>query len=207
MRLSATDIAIERGGRSILAGLSFEARAGAALVLTGPNGAGKSSLLRAIAGFLPLAAGAFALEGGERGEHRRTGALSRPRRCAERRADGRRESRVLGGRAGRRFVERRLARRAPAPRPRPCRGFSGARALRRTEAPRRAGAAARRAAPAVAARRADDGARRRGARRCSPAIMREHLGAGGLIVAATHAPLGLDNATTLQLGASARVAA
>ncbi|HYA74519.1 MAG TPA: ATP-binding cassette domain-containing protein, partial [Roseiarcus sp.] len=64
MRLSAKNIAIERGGRSILTGLSFEARAGAALVLTGPNGAGKSSLLRAIAGFLPLAAGAFALEGG-----------------------------------------------------------------------------------------------------------------------------------------------
>ena len=38
-------------------------------------------------------------------------------------------------------------------------------------------------------------------------IMREHVGAGGLLVAATHAPLGLDNATTLQLGASARVAA
>src|SRR5271155_986771 len=64
MRLSARDIAIERGGRAVLSGLSFEARAGAALVLTGPNGAGKSSLLRAIAGLLPLAAGAFALEGG-----------------------------------------------------------------------------------------------------------------------------------------------
>ena len=64
MRLSAGDIAIERGGRSIFAGLSFEARAGAALIVTGPNGAGKSSLLRAIAGLLPLAAGAFALEGG-----------------------------------------------------------------------------------------------------------------------------------------------
>ena len=44
MRLSAKDIAIERGGRSILTGLSFEARAGAALILTGPNGAGKSPL-------------------------------------------------------------------------------------------------------------------------------------------------------------------
>ena len=64
MRLSAQEIAIERGGRRILSGVSFSARAGEALLLVGPNGSGKSSLLRAIAGFLPLAEGAFALEGG-----------------------------------------------------------------------------------------------------------------------------------------------
>ena len=64
MRLSAHEIAIERGGRRILSGVSFEARAGQALLLVGPNGSGKSSLLRAVAGFLPLAAGTFALEGG-----------------------------------------------------------------------------------------------------------------------------------------------
>ena len=64
MRLAAKNIAIERGGRSILTGLSFEAGAGTALLITGPNGAGKSSLLRALAGLLPLAAGAMTLEGG-----------------------------------------------------------------------------------------------------------------------------------------------
>ena len=64
MRLSAHEIAIERGGRRILSGVSFEARAGQALLLVGPNGSGKSTLLRAIAGFLPLASGTFALEGG-----------------------------------------------------------------------------------------------------------------------------------------------
>ena len=48
MRLSAQEIAIERGGRRILSGVSFSARAGEALLLVGPNGSGKSSLLRAI---------------------------------------------------------------------------------------------------------------------------------------------------------------
>ena len=64
MRLSAHEIAIERGGRRVLTGVSFTARAGQALLLVGPNGSGKSSLLRAVAGFLPLASGRFTLEGG-----------------------------------------------------------------------------------------------------------------------------------------------
>ena len=41
----------------MFSGLSFELRRGEALVVTGPNGAGKSSLLRALVGLLPLAAG------------------------------------------------------------------------------------------------------------------------------------------------------
>ena len=65
MRLRAWDLTIERGGRRVIAGLSFEAPAGAALIVTGPNGAGKTSLLRALAGFLPIEAGGFALDGGD----------------------------------------------------------------------------------------------------------------------------------------------
>ena len=65
MRLRAWDLAIERGGRRLFAELSFEAQEGSALLVTGPNGAGKSSLLRALCGFLPLEAGGFALEGGD----------------------------------------------------------------------------------------------------------------------------------------------
>ena len=65
MRLKAWDLTIERGGRRVISGLSFEAAAGAALIVTGPNGAGKTSLLRALAGFLPIEAGGFALEGGD----------------------------------------------------------------------------------------------------------------------------------------------
>jgi heme exporter protein A len=59
MRLRAWDLTIERGGRRVIAGLSFEAVAGLALSVTGPNGAGKTSLLRALAGFLPIEGGGF----------------------------------------------------------------------------------------------------------------------------------------------------
>lgn len=65
MRLRAWDLAVERGGRRLFEGLSFEAKAGAALIVTGPNGAGKSSLLRALCGLLPIEAGGIALEGGD----------------------------------------------------------------------------------------------------------------------------------------------
>jgi heme exporter protein A len=65
MRLRAWDLTIERGGRRVIYRLSFEAREGAALIVTGPNGAGKTSLLRALAGFLPIEAGNVALDGGD----------------------------------------------------------------------------------------------------------------------------------------------
>jgi heme exporter protein A len=57
--LSVANLAIERGGRTVIADLSFTLRAGDALLVSGRNGAGKSTLLRAIAGLLPLAAGAI----------------------------------------------------------------------------------------------------------------------------------------------------
>lgn len=65
MRLAGANVTIERGGRRLFSDLTFEAAAGEALIVTGPNGAGKSSLLRAIAGLMPVAAGAMVLEGGD----------------------------------------------------------------------------------------------------------------------------------------------
>ena len=62
--LAALDISCQRGGRTIFRDVSFSLAPGEALLVTGPNGAGKTSLLRQIAGLLPLAAGAFRLEGG-----------------------------------------------------------------------------------------------------------------------------------------------
>ncbi len=56
-RLDGKGIALLRGQKQICAGLDFSVSDGEILVLRGANGSGKSSLLRAIAGFLPLTAG------------------------------------------------------------------------------------------------------------------------------------------------------
>jgi heme exporter protein A len=65
MRLSGRGIRCVRGGREVLSGLDFEVSSGEALAVTGPNGSGKTSLLRIIAGLLALAGGSIDLEGGE----------------------------------------------------------------------------------------------------------------------------------------------
>jgi heme exporter protein A len=64
MRLSGRGIKCVRGGRNVLSGLDFEASSGEALAVTGPNGAGKTSLLRLIAGLLTISGGSIDLEGG-----------------------------------------------------------------------------------------------------------------------------------------------
>src|SRR5258708_2247837 len=66
MRLSGRGVRCVRGGREVFAGLAFAASSGEALAVTGPNGSGKTSLLRLIAGLLTIADGSIDLEGGER---------------------------------------------------------------------------------------------------------------------------------------------
>jgi heme exporter protein A len=61
MRLSADKVSIDRGGRRVIRATSFEVEAGEALIVTGANGAGKSTLLRSLAGLLPLASGTLHL--------------------------------------------------------------------------------------------------------------------------------------------------
>jgi heme exporter protein A len=65
MRLSGRGLKCVRGSREVFAGLAFEASAGEVLTVTGANGSGKTSLLRLIAGLLMPAEGEVALEGGE----------------------------------------------------------------------------------------------------------------------------------------------
>jgi heme exporter protein A len=65
MILSAHALNCERGGRSIFEGLGFSVAAGEALIVTGRNGAGKSSLLLMIAGLLRIAGGTLSLQGGD----------------------------------------------------------------------------------------------------------------------------------------------
>jgi heme exporter protein A len=63
--LAALNVSCQRGGRTIFRDLSFALAPGEALLVTGPNGAGKTSLLRQIAGLLPLAGGNLRLEGAD----------------------------------------------------------------------------------------------------------------------------------------------
>jgi heme exporter protein A len=64
MRLSGRHIDCVRGGRTVFSGLDFEASSGQALAVVGHNGSGKTSLLRLIAGLLAPAGGSVELEGG-----------------------------------------------------------------------------------------------------------------------------------------------
>jgi len=207
MRLRAWDLTIERGGRQVIAGLSFEATAGLGLIVTGPNGAGKTSLLRALAGFLPIEGGRFALDGGDNertvGEQAHylghaegiKAALTAGENLAFAAA-------MLGGDSSRKTQLSALA------------------ALGLTHVidfPARLLSAGQRRRVALArllvAERplwlldepttALDGA----AQVALAAIMRAHLKGGGILVAAVHAPLGLDGAQELRLGVTTEAAA
>jgi heme exporter protein A len=205
LALVAENLTVERGGRRLASGLSFRLAAGEALVVTGPNGAGKSSLLRVLAGLLRQGSGTCRLEGvsadePEPGFHahyvghqeaskgaltalenlnfwaamlRRNGAAGLDPQTAL--------ERFSIGHAGRfpaaylsAGQKRRLALARLLVAPRP---------LWILDEPATALDVATQAQFA--------------------AIMGEHLAAGGLIVAATHAPLGLENARELRLGAAA----
>jgi heme exporter protein A len=75
--VTAEKLACARGDRRIFADLDFRLVAGEALVVEGANGAGKTSLLRLVAGFLAPAGGRLVFEdengliseGEERGRH------------------------------------------------------------------------------------------------------------------------------------------
>lgn len=66
MHLIAEGLSASRGGEAIFEDVGFALGSGEALVVTGANGAGKSTLLRVIAGLLPVTSGEVRLEG--RGE-------------------------------------------------------------------------------------------------------------------------------------------
>ena len=63
--LTAEKLACVRGERRLFEGLSFRLKAGQALAVEGANGAGKTSLLRLVAGFLAPASGRILVKTGE----------------------------------------------------------------------------------------------------------------------------------------------
>ena len=65
MELKGTDLCCVRGGRRVFSGVNFTVESSKSMVLTGANGAGKSSLLRLIAGLIRPEEGAVALGGGD----------------------------------------------------------------------------------------------------------------------------------------------
>jgi heme exporter protein A len=203
MRLRAWDLAIERGGRRLFSGLSFEVASGSALIVTGPNGAGKSSLLRALSGFLPVEAGGFALDGGDPertvGEQAHylghTDALKSALTANENLAF---LTGALGGEPSREANRAALARVGLA---------------HVIDFPARALSAGQKRRVALARLLVADrplwlldeptAALDAAAQAAFAAIMQSYLDRGGIVVAATHAPLGLLRVSELRLGAAA----
>jgi len=198
-------LCVERGRRLVLENVDFTLASGDSLRVIGRNGAGKSTLLRALAGLLPLHSGRIRL-GAAEGED----AATATHYLAH--ADGLRA--VLTALENLTFWRAMLA------------GPSGANGLSPSEALARVGLAPLAAAPVgilsagqkrrialarlfVASRplwlldepltALDNRARDQFAE-----AMRAHCDAGGILVAATHEPLGFETARTLDLDEGAR---
>ncbi|UGX99403.1 heme ABC exporter ATP-binding protein CcmA [Bradyrhizobium barranii subsp. barranii] len=200
MQLSGLGVVCVRGGREVFSGLDFEAVAGEAVAVVGRNGSGKTSLLRLIAGLLIPAGGTIALAGGD-------AELTLPEQCHYL---GHRDALkpalsvaenlsfwadFLGGE--RNDAAKSLAivgldhaTHLPA-------AFLSAGQRRRLSLARLL--TVRRPVwlldePTTALDVAGQG--------MFEGLMREHLGRGGMIIAATHAPLGIDS-RELRIGGSA----
>lgn len=203
--LFARALRVDRGGRTIVRNITFDLCAGQALVALGRNGSGKSTLLRAIAGFLPISDGELSHDG--------ESDTPLPELCHYvGHADGLKSA--LTAAENLEFWARMLARRSSSEVLSPLQALERVNLKRLADFPvaylsagqqRRVALARLFVAPrplwildepATALDVASQEI-------LSDAFAR-HRGAGGMIIAATHAPLGLTDAAVLQLDAAVR---
>ncbi len=197
-------MALRRGGRHVLAGVTFRLSGGDALLLRGPNGCGKSSLLRALAGFLPVAAGALTLTMGAGAPMPMPTAEARQHLLYSGSADGLKDSLSLADNS--RFWAEGLGLTIPPPRLQAAAARLGIAALM-AEQVRYFSTGQRRRAALMRFLLADrpvwlldeplnglDG----DGRQTLAAMVRDHRAAGGLAVIASHDPVpGVSNAMDL----------
>ncbi|QGM45346.1 heme ABC exporter ATP-binding protein CcmA [Methylocystis heyeri] len=202
LHLKVERLCVERGGRTVLRDISFALSGGETLVVTGRNGVGKSTLLRALAGLLPLLSGAAVLEGAGEAEFSaqahylaHADALKAPLTVLEnlefwaRYLDAGHPAQSLSPSAALEAVGLPHVAQAPV-------GILSAGQKRRVALARLL--VAHRPVwlldePMTAL---DAASRRRFAK-----AMQDHCALGGIIVAATHEPLGIEEARSMPLGA------
>jgi heme exporter protein A len=210
MQLVVEDLAQTRAGRPIFTGLDFKIAAGSGRLLVGPNGAGKTTLLRTIAGLMRPAGGHIRIDGGHDeasvGEHcHLIGHLNGINGVLTVRENLSFWSRVLRPIVGGHHA-------AAQPGIDPALERMGLDALADIQAGRLSAGQKRRLGlarllvawrpvwlldePAVSLDQASQA--------MLAGVMSEHLKRGGMILAATHMPLGLDGASELRLGGRAQ---
>lgn len=195
VRASGEDLGVARGGRMLVESLNLSLQNGRALIVAGPNGAGKSTLLRAFAGLLPPASGRWRVTCGT-GEAQEPGALSHYLGHAEA------SKPALTARENLEFWRAMLAIPGPASLHTPDSALAALGAPQIVDLPAAYLSAGQRRRVALArlllAPRplwildepltALDTA----GQKLLDILLREHLALGGLVIAATHAPLGVD---------------
>lgn len=183
--LELRSVACLRGGRLLFEGVDLRLSAGEAAVVAGPNGVGKSSLMRIAAGLLAPAAGAVERDGGL--------ALADERAALDERQTLAAAlgfwARLDGGDAGAGMAAMGLDRLASVP-------------VRMLSTGQRKRAVIARVvasgAPIWLLDEPANGLDSEGQERLA-GVMARHRAAGGAILAATHQPIGLDDAQRLVL--------
>jgi heme exporter protein A len=200
MRLEGSGLACVRGGHEVFSGLGFTVDGGEALIVTGRNGAGKSSLLRMIAGLVRIAGGRLALMDAD------------PERTIPEQAhylghqDALKPSLTVAENL--RFWTRYLGGTETAKMALAAVGLAGLADLPAaylSAGQRRRLSIARLVAVNRPIWLLDEptSALDREAQDALKDLMQKHLSGGGLIVAATHGPIGLENPKELRLGDAA----